>query len=30
MVFDKNGKVYSKIQFSDEAEIENVVINNFN
>ena len=30
MVFDKNGKVYSKVQFSDEAEIENVVINNFN
>jgi hypothetical protein len=29
MIFDKNGKVYSKMEFSDEDKIENVVINNF-
>lgn len=29
MIFDKNGKIYSKMEFVDEEEIENVVINNF-
>ena len=29
MIFDKNGKIYSKMEFKDEEEIENVVINNF-
>ncbi|WP_461246182.1 hypothetical protein [Treponema sp. R6D11] len=29
MIFDKNGKIYSKMEFVDEDEIENVVINNF-
>lgn len=29
MIFDKNGKIYSKMEFSSEEEIENVVINNF-
>jgi hypothetical protein len=29
MIFDKNGKVYSKMEFSSEDEIENIVIKNF-
>jgi hypothetical protein len=29
MIFDKNGKIYSKIEFDNEDEIENVVIDNF-
>jgi len=29
MIFDKNGKIYSKMEFANEEEIENVVINNF-
>ena len=29
MIFDKNGKVYSKVEFSNEDEIENIVIKNF-
>ena len=29
MIFDKNGKTYSKMEFANEEEIENVVINNF-
>jgi hypothetical protein len=29
MIFDKNGKVYSKMEFSDENEIEEVVLHNF-
>jgi len=29
MIFDKTGKIYSKMEFVDEDEIENVVINNF-
>ncbi|MDR1216262.1 MAG: hypothetical protein LBK25_06245 [Treponema sp.] len=29
MIFDKAGKVYSKIEFSNEDEIEKVVFNNF-
>jgi hypothetical protein len=29
MIFDKNGRIYSKMEFVDEEEIENVVINNF-
>ena len=29
MIFDKDGKTYSKMEFADEDEIENVVINNF-
>ena len=29
MIFDKNGKIYSKVEFTGEDEIENVVINNF-
>ena len=29
MIFDKNGKVYSKVEFSNEGEIENIVIKNF-
>jgi len=29
MIFDKNGKIYSKMEFVNEEEIENVVINNF-
>jgi hypothetical protein len=30
MIFDKKGKVFSKIEFSGEDEVETVVINNFN
>jgi len=30
MIFDKSGKVYSMIEFINEDEIEDVVINNFN
>jgi len=29
MIFDKTGKVYSKMEFSTEDEIENVVLHNF-
>jgi hypothetical protein len=29
MIFDKSGRIYSKMEFADEDEIENVVINNF-
>jgi hypothetical protein len=29
MIFDKSGKIYSKMEFANEEEIENVVINNF-
>jgi hypothetical protein len=29
MIFDKRGKVYSKMEFSDESEIEEVVSHNF-
>jgi len=29
MIFDKTGRIYSKMEFVDEEEIENVVINNF-
>jgi hypothetical protein len=29
MIFDKDGKVYSKIEFLNEDEIEEVVLNNF-
>jgi hypothetical protein len=30
MIFDKKGKIYSKMEYVNEEEIENVVINNFN
>jgi len=30
MIFDKKGRVYSKVEFSDETEVETVVISNFN
>lgn len=29
MIFDINGKTYSKIEFNSEEEVENVIINNF-
>ena len=29
MIFDINGKTYSKIEFNTEEEVENVIINNF-
>jgi len=29
MIFDKSGKIFSKMEFVSEEEIENVVINNF-
>jgi len=29
MIFDKHGKIYSKMEFSNEDEIENIVIKNF-
>jgi hypothetical protein len=29
MILDKNGLVYSKLEFADEAEIEDVVVRNF-
>ena len=30
MIFDQQGKVFSKIEFKDEAEVEQVVFDNFN
>ena len=30
MIFDRKGKIYSKMEYVNEEEIENVVINNFN
>jgi len=30
MIFDEQGKVFSKIEFKDEAEVEQVVFDNFN